>query len=160
MANQEHLDMVLSTEVAFTEDEYNKWKNRDPENHTQLDLSGADFSGKTFDRLWLGYSNLENASFKNAKLKNVRFDFANLAGVNFENAELVNNEFNNVTSITCAIFKGTKFVETNLRHLDLSNLNFANADFSKIEIRDVIFREAHFSGDKNQIAPLGPSSGK
>lgn len=140
MANQKHIDMITLSETKLRE-----WHDKDPKNNI-LDLSNANFEGKTLNNSWLAYANLENANFKGATLDKVHFGYSNLKGANFEEATLNIVSFGNKHDFTGVNFKKTRFINTSLSGLVLSNLNFDDAVFSFVGMENTNFDGATFNG--------------
>lgn len=95
-----------------------------------IDLNGADLSGRVLDGIILSYSDCRNANFINTTLKNaelvcVEFSHSNLAGADFSGSNLSFSIFEN------ADLRGAIFDKTRLLGVDFENARLEGCDFSK-----------------------------
>ncbi|MBE7385447.1 MAG: pentapeptide repeat-containing protein [Leptolyngbya sp. SIO1E4] len=103
------------------------------------ELSGADFTGATF----------QCKDFKGTKLAGANFTETNLCGVDFSGADLEGATF------ARAVLKKTKFHDATLNECAFNSSEFCQVDFSKAKIRQARFEEARFTLDGWTTAYLG-----
>ena len=116
----------------------------DASNHSNCNLSGADFSG----------SDLSNARLQYCNLDGITLAHANLSGTNFTEANFYTS--NNAADLTNATLNGTILNNATLSHADLAGANLENVQASG---QDTDFSNVNMqASEKNNVATVINSS--
>jgi len=129
-----------------------------------FDLTKANLSGHKFIKanmegvilfnavLWatnFSEANLRRADFRKAMLVGVRFKKATVYDADFSWATITktgDSDQKDLLDFSDAIFKGAKFIGTELSGIAMVEANLRNADFSKAIVRDCDFTGADLTG--------------
>lgn len=130
--------------TSVTPREFNRWRTKNPD--VNIDLSGADFSGKKLDEI----------NLSDALLTKTNFSGAELVGANFAQANISDSDFSGIDGrllwaqgaiasrcrFTKAKLNKARFHFAHLEGADFTGSNLSNATFRHSLLIDAIFKNA------------------
>ena len=143
MANQEH-QAIFQQGVEV----WNQWRKE----HRDIrpDLSGIDFTGAHLNDVRLSFSQLKEASFRNAQLQRAYFVSSDLSDADFRNALLTNAHLDGAklkgTDLSGAKLQQAKIRTANLRGANLSGADLSFTDLDRTDFSNANLHETDFHG--------------
>ncbi len=142
--------------LYFIAESYSDIASNNPHLHyfPGIDLSGEDFTGKTYPELQLISCQLSRIIFSKAKLFRSSFELSNSTGAVFRYARLEQANFRNARCpdsdffrayLHDAIFYHTDLSHSKLRYADLRNADLCGADLSFADLTGADLRGGKFN---------------